>query len=161
MKVFKEILPYLIILIVVVLIRSFLFTPAIVNGDSMKETLLNNEVVIVDKINLKRKGIKRYDIVVIKHDGETLVKRIIGLPGESVEYKDNALYINGKKETKYKFQKTKDFKYDEVEKDSYFVLGDNRSISLDSRYFGTIKKKEIKGKVKYIIFPFSRIGVVK
>lgn len=160
METLKKFIPYVIILIVVILIRSFIITPAIVNGDSMKDTLLDNEVVLVNKISLKTSGIKRFDIVVIKSSEGTIVKRVIAFPGEKVEYKKNVLYINDKKIKTQKFKNTEDFKYKKVEKNHYYVLGDNREVSLDSRAIGTISEKEIIGKVKVIIFPFKRVGRV-
>lgn len=162
MKTLKKILPYIIILIIVVLIRTFLITPAIINGDSMKDTLLDREVVLVNKLYVNVSELKRFDIVVINEEGTHIVKRIIGLPGEKVKYKDNKLYINGKKiKSKLKFKDTEDFKYEKVEENSYFVLGDNRKISKDSRMIGTIKKENIVGKVNLILFPFNKIGMVK
>lgn len=160
-KKIKEIIPYVIIIIVVVLIRSFLITPARVDGESMEKTLYNGEIVLLNKIDLKLNGLKRFDIVVFKQEKDLLIKRVIGLPGETVEYIDNKLYINYKKiDIPFEFEYTKDFKY-EVPKNEYFVLGDNRDNSKDSRYFGSIKLKNINGKVNFILFPFNRIGKVK
>ena len=89
---------------------------------------------------------------------EYLIKRVIGLPGETIEYKDNQLYVNGKKiKDNYGSEKTEDFKT-KVPKDSYYALGDNRTNSRDSRYYGAFHKKKILGKTKLIIFPFNRFG---
>lgn len=162
MKILKSLLPYIIILIVVVLIRTFIITPAVVNGDSMKDTLLDNEVVLVNKLYVKTNDIKRFDIVVINEGGEHIVKRIIGLPGEKVEYKNNVLYIDDKEiKSELSFDNTEDFVYEQVEDNKYFVLGDNREVSKDSRIIGTIDKDDIIGKVNLILFPFSKIGMVK
>ena len=146
MKILKSLLPYIIILIVVVLIRTFIITPAVVNGDSMKDTLLDNEVVLVNKLYVKTNDIKRFDIVVINEGGEHIVKRIIGLPGEKVEYKNNVLYIDDKEiKSELSFDNTEDFVYEQVEDNKYFVLGDNREVSKDSRIIGTIDKDVMKG----------------
>ena len=154
-KKIKDIIPYIIIVVTVVLIRTFFITPARVDGESMENTLYNGEIVLLNKIGLKVNGLKRFDIVVFKQEKDLLIKRVIGLPGEVVEY------INYKKvDTPIKFEDTKDFKY-EVPKNEYFVLGDNRDNSKDSRYFGSIKLKKIKGKVSIILFPFKRIGKVE
>ena len=162
MKILKSLLPYIIILIIVVLIRTFIITPAVVNGDSMKDTLLDNEVVLVNKLYVNVSDIKRFDIVVINENGEHIVKRIIGLPGEKVEYKNNKLFINDKEvNSELKFKDTEDFVYEKVESDKYFVLGDNREISKDSRIIGTINKDDIIGKVSIVLFPFTIFGVVK
>lgn len=158
-KFLKEYYSYLVIIIVVVLIRTFLVTPGLVNGDSMKDTLFNNDLVIVNKIALK-KGINRFDIVVVKADNTTIIKRVIGLPNEKVQYIDNKLYINDELvETPFEFKDTNDFEMTSG-KDEYVVLGDNRSISKDSRYIGPININQIKGKVNFVIFPLKRFGKV-
>lgn len=160
-KKIKEIIPYIVIIVVVVLIRTFLVTPARVDGESMESTLYNGEVVLLNKIDLKTKGLKRFDVVVFKYNKDLLIKRVIGLPGETVEYINNELYINYKKvDIPFEFEDTKDFKY-EVPNNEYFVLGDNRDNSKDSRYFGSINLKNIKGKVSIILFPLKRIGKVR
>lgn len=159
-KIVKEYLSYIIIIVVVVLVRTFLVTPGLVNGDSMLSTLHDKDLVIVNKIALK-KGINRYDIVVVKTEDTTIIKRVIGLPNEKVTYKNNKLYINDKLvDTPIEFQETSDFELTSG-KDEYIVLGDNRMISKDSRYIGPVKKEQIKGKVDLVLFPFSRIGKVK
>ena len=159
-KFIKEIIPYIIIIIIVVLIRTFIVTPGIVNGSSMEETLREDDLVIVNKIALT-KGINRYDIVVLKYGKDTLIKRVIGLPMETVEYKDNELYINNKLvQTPIDFEYTYDFNLTAKE-DEYIVLGDNRNVSKDSRSIGAFKKTDIKGKVNFVIFPFNRFGQIK
>ena len=85
MKFIKELIPYIIIVIVVALIREFLVTPALVVGDSMVNTLHNNDVLILDKIVYRFNEIKRFDIVVVRQKGkDAIIKRVIGLPGETV-----------------------------------------------------------------------------
>lgn len=159
----KDIIDIIVIVLIVVLIRTFLFTPAKVKGDSMNETLLDKEVIIVNKIDYTINEANRFDIVVFEREnGEKLIKRVIGLPGEKVEYKDNTLYINDKEvKTPIEFEKTNDFLYEEVEDYAYFVLGDNRNNSIDSRAIGTISKDNVIGTVKLVLFPFNKIGFVK
>ena len=107
----KELIPYIIIIVVVVLIRTYLVTPIRVNGSSMYPTLENHYIMILNKIGLK-KGINRWDIVVVKENNKYIIKRVIGLPGESIAYIDGELYINKKKiEDKYSLSKTKDLLY--------------------------------------------------
>lgn len=159
-KYFKEYISYIIIIVVVLLIRTFIITPGLVNGDSMLSTLHNNDLVIVNKIALK-KGINRYDIVVVKTEDTTIIKRVIGLPNEKVTYKNNKLYINDKLvDTIIEFQDTNDFELTSGDNE-YIVLGDNRMVSKDSRYIGPVKLSQIKGKVNLVLFPFNRIGKVK
>lgn len=162
-KIVKEIIPYIIIIIVVVLIRTFLFTPVVVVGDSMVPTLENKQILLLDKISYKFKEIKRFDIVVIDTGKSEIIKRIIGLPGETVEYKDNLLYINGEViESEYNFD-TQDFTMNTITEskvipeDKYLVLGDNRLVSSDSRIIGLIDKKDILGKTSFSIWPIKKI----
>lgn len=160
MKKLKELMPYIIIVVVVLLVRSFIVTPGLVNGSSMEPTLHNNELVLINKIGLN-KGIDRYDIVVVKYENSTIIKRVIGLPYETVEYIDDTLYIDGKiVNTKVDFEYTKDFKLT-AGKNEYIVLGDNRNISKDSRIIGPVKERDIIGKVDLVLFPFSKFGKVK
>ena len=95
-KIGKEIIPYLVIIILVLLIKAFIFTPVIVNGPSMMTNLHDKDIMILDKIGMKINGINRFDIVVIQTSQSKIIKRVIGLPGEIIEYKDNKLYINDK-----------------------------------------------------------------
>lgn len=160
MKKLKELMPYIIIVVVVLLVRSFIVTPGLVNGSSMEPTLHNNELVLINKIGLN-KGIDRYDIVVVKYENSTIIKRVIGLPYETVEYIDDTLYIDGEEVgTKVDFEYTKDFKLT-AGKNEYIVLGDNRNISKDSRIIGPVKERDIIGKVDLVLFPFSKFGKVK
>lgn len=154
----KEYVPYLITIIIVILVKIYIVTPIKVNGESMYDTLLDGDIMILNIIDYKLHGVKRFDIVVADEGTEYLIKRVIGLPGETIEYKDNQLYVNGKKvKDNYGTDVTEDFTF-KVPKDSYFIMGDNRTNSVDSRRLGEFKSSEIKGKTKLTIFPFSRIG---
>ena len=174
-KIIKELLPYVVIIIVVVLIRSFLVTPVIVRGDSMDETLHDGEILLLDKTTYKLNDIKRYDIVVVKdQDNDYIIKRVIGLPGDDVEYKNNILYINGEKITKtFTNDETEDFTLEEIcdinndkcnngiPKEKYLVLGDNRDISADSRVKGLIDREQIMGKTNIRLWPINKINIIK
>lgn len=173
----KEILPYIIIIICVIFIRSFIATPVDVNGDSMNPTLNNGDIMLLYKLRLKTVGINRFDIVVIRTDDGKLIKRVIGLPGETVRYEideenqKGILYVNDKKvEENFSddahLVQTCKFATDlcgdgiTVPEDEYFVMGDNRGNSKDSRMLGTIEKDDIQGITSIVLFPFNRFGNV-
>ena len=159
-KFIKALLPYIVIIVAVVLIRTFIITPGIVNGESMESTLFNGDFVLVNKIGLWF-GIDRFDIVVVKLDNDTIIKRVIGLPGDTVKYADNVLYINGETvETPIEFEATDDFTLT-ANKNEYIVLGDNRNVSKDSRLIGPVSKKQIKGKVNLVLYPFDDFGFIE
>ncbi len=132
----------------------------------MVPTLLDGDIMVLDKIGYRINGLKRFDIVVIKYNNEKIIKRVIGLPGDYIEYKDNILYVNGKEiKEEYKRDITnnfslKDLGYEKIPENKYLVLGDNRSISKDSRIIGLIDKEDIEGYTGIIVFPFKRIGNV-
>ena len=155
---FKEYYSYVLIIILVLLFKKFIAAPIKVNGDSMFKTLHDGDIMILNIVGYRFSEVERFDIVVVDEGNEYLIKRVIGLPGETIEYKDNQLYVDGKKvKENYGSDKTEDFKT-KVPKDSYFVLGDNRTNSLDSRFFGAFKRKKILGKTKLTLFPFNRFG---
>ncbi len=159
LKLLKELLPYIIIIIVVIIIRTFIFTPVVVNGPSMMNTLHNGDVMILDKIGMKLGDIKRFDIVVIQTGKTKIIKRVIGMPGETISYHDNKLYINGKEVSdNHSNEITYDFEEVKIPDGEYYVLGDNRTDSVDSRILGTIPKNEILGHATFIIYPFNRFG---
>ena len=156
MKILKEILPYIIIIVAVILIRTFIITPVRVSGDSMYDTLKNGDILLLKKFD---KSFERYDIVVFDKNDEQLIKRIIGLPGETIRYKNNLLYINDEiVEDIYAYGVTANFQEKTLGSDEYFVMGDNRASSLDSRVLGPIKYSDIDGKADFILYPFNKIG---
>lgn len=155
----KEISPYVLIVVVIVVIRIFIATPVKVDGDSMYNTLNDNDIVLLSKLS----SIDRFDIIVLKENDNnaTIIKRVIGMPGDKVKIRNNKIYINNKIiEDEYAYGETSD--YDEITlgDDEYFVLGDNRLISKDSRYFGAIKKSDINGKAVFRLFPFTKFGSI-
>lgn len=164
-KFFKEVGIYIIVIIIVIIIRYYVVALIKVNGDSMVDTLHDKDIMILDKISYHFSSIKRFDIVVVKENKEYLIKRVVGLPGEKVEYKNNCLYINGKKiKESFSHKKTEDFSIKDLDStkipdDCYFVMGDNRLNSMDSRIIGFIPKKSIIGKTSLTILPFNRIGI--
>lgn len=174
-EIVKEWLPYIIIVLVVVFIRSYIVTPVVVRGDSMDDTLQDGEVLFLSKINYQVSEIERFDIVVIEDiDGDLIIKRVIGLPGDDLRYQDDVLYINGEQVKKrFTDDVTDDFTLEEICKihevecngsipeDMYLVLGDNRDVSADSRVKGLIEREQILGKAVFRIWPLNRISVTK
>lgn len=162
----KEIIEYIVLIVIILLIRTYLFVPIMVSGNSMVPTLNNGDVMILNKFSYLVNDIERFDIVVVDYENEYIIKRVIGLPGDYVEYKNDILYVNGKKiKEEYDREYTEDFNLNDlnIEKipnNYYLVLGDNRPISKDSRKIGLIDKKNIKGSTNFILFPFSRFGNV-
>lgn len=157
MKIIKELIPYLVIILVVMVIRTFIVTPIMVRGDSMYPTLEGNEIMLLKKYDT---DYKRFDVVVIDKnvEGDNLIKRVIGLPGETIRCRNNVVYIDGKPlDDSYAYGSTDNFQEIKLGDDEYFVMGDNREISLDSRVIGVIKKNEIDGTAGITIFPFSKI----
>lgn len=160
MKFIKELIPYVVITLVVLFIRMYIVSPVRVDGNSMYPTLNNGEFLLLTKFD---KNYDRFDIVVLKYRNQKLVKRIIGLPGEHVEYKNNKLYVNGKViEENFKLFETKDFNitelgYDVIPDNYYFVVGDNRGASLDSRKIGLIHKKNMEGTINLSISRFRTV----
>jgi signal peptidase I len=159
--------------LIVVLLKAFVFFPTKVEGASMEPTLHQGDKLIVSKIVTYTHDLQRGDIVVIKTD-DYYVKRIIGLPGDLVEVKNDQLYINGrvqkepyltenrKQASQLMMQLTGNFGPVLIPKDEVFVMGDNRLVSRDSRNgLGTIHKTDILGKVKGVYYPFENIRMPK
>lgn len=156
-------------------IRYFLFTPIVVEGDSMLPTLESGDRMIVNKLGSP----ERFDIVVFHApEGEDYIKRVIGVPGDHVEYIDDQLYINGEPidepyldEYKSKLSEgnfTWDFKLqdldpelEEIPEGYYFVMGDNRLDSKDSRHIGIVSEEDLIGKTKIIFWPLNEIKIVE
>ncbi|TDL80082.1 signal peptidase I [Peribacillus frigoritolerans] len=156
------------------IIRLFLFEPYLVEGSSMDPTLHDGDRLFVNKSMIGE--VKRGDIVIIEGDekGVHYVKRVIGLPGDTVEVKGHKLKINGKQlEEPYLLSNEKkaekhgmflmdDFELLIVPKHDVFVMGDNRTDSMDSRNgLGFISKDRIAGKAEFVFFPFEKIRKTK
>lgn len=161
MKFIRELIPYLIIILVVLILRTFVVTPIIVSGESMVPTLDGGELMLLKKYDT---SYERFDIVVVNKnvEGDNLIKRVIGLPGETIRYRNGNLYINDEIiEDTYAYGETGNFREITLGNDEYFLMGDNREISLDSRSLGIIKNKEIEGTVGIVLYPFNKLGSVK
>ena len=158
--------------IVVFCIINFVGQRTVVNGSSMEDTLSDGDNLIVDKITYRFKDPERFDVIIFppRYENESLyIKRVIGLPGESIYIDtDGSIYINQKR-------LTESYGTDIIDnpgragqtlllgEDEYFVMGDNRINSLDSRYevVGNIKRKEITGRAWLRFYPFNKFGFVK
>ncbi|MBM7586812.1 signal peptidase I [Bacillus pakistanensis] len=161
------------------IIRYFLFAPIVVDGLSMSPTLDNGDRMIVNKLNYNVGNPDRFDIVVFHApEKKDYIKRVIGLPGDKIEYKDDTLYINGKPykepyldKKKQKLtngkQLTEDFTLVEktgketVPEGHLFVMGDNRQFSKDSRHIGTIPIEEVIGDTNLVYWPIEEIRWVE
>lgn len=163
----KDLIVYGSIILIIILIRTFIVTPVRVNGLSMYNTLDDGEIMILNKIDYRFNDIKRFDIVVVNTERNKIIKRVIGLPGETLRIEDNTLYINGQEmDQPFLNKKTSDFDiadlgYDKIPRDCYFVMGDNRNNSTDSRVIGCVKKSQIQGKTSLVVFPFKNFGYRK
>ena len=161
---------YIITIFVVIFIIVYVASVQQVVGSSMSPTFKNQDILILNKFYYRFFDIKRFDIVSLEYDDtKYLIKRVIGLPGDKIEYKNNILYVNGVAIEESFLDDdvvTNDFSlsdlgYDVIPEDMYLVLGDNRGDSLDSRDIGLITKKSILGKVNIRIWPINKIRYVK
>jgi signal peptidase I len=159
-------------------IRYFVFAPIIVDGHSMMPTLHDHDRMIVNKLSYKIGQPKRFDIIVFHaEEDKDYIKRVIGLPGDRIEYKNDTLYVNGKayKEPyldEYKKQVidgplTEPFTLEEitgketVPEGHLFVMGDNRRYSKDSRHIGFIPMDKVVGKTNIVYWPLSDMRIVQ
>lgn len=173
--VLKEILGFLLYVAVVVgitfLIITFVGQRTYVSGSSMENTLSHGDNLIVDKISYRFSDPQRFDIIVFPFEYEDhvyYIKRIIGLPGETVQIEDGDIYIDGEvlvESYGREVMKSAGIAEDPITlgDDEYFVLGDNRNDSSDSRdpSVGLIERDEIIGRAWVRIWPLDKIGVLK
>ncbi|WP_442599705.1 signal peptidase I [Neobacillus sp. D3-1R] len=168
-EIFSWIKSILFALTIAFICRQFIFSPVTVQGESMLPTFEDDNKIIVSKMS----KIEHFDMIVFHAPDadENYIKRVIGLPGDQIEMKNDQLYINGKVYNEGYLahnrqlasqsgmdRLTEDFGPITVPKDQYFVMGDNRLYSKDSRIFGTISSDSIIGEVKFRFFPINEIG---
>ncbi|MBM7554100.1 signal peptidase I [Thalassobacillus pellis] len=162
-------------LLLAVFFRSYLFASYIVEGESMEPTLYDGNLLMVNKIVYDWQNINREDVIVFHaNEKEDYVKRVIGVPGDHIEFKNDRLYVNGKEHPEPYLETlrpddgklfTKDFTleevtgFEEVPEGHLFVMGDNRRDSLDSRYFGFVPMESVVGKVDVRYWPMSQLAI--
>lgn len=159
------------VLVLTLLLVKYVGQRTVVLGQSMERTLYDGDNLIVDKISYRFRDPERFEVVVFPYAYEEktyYIKRVIGLPGETVRIEDGTIYINGS-------PLTENYGAEEIRKagiaseeikladDEFFVMGDNRNNSKDSRdpSVGPVRKSEIIGRAWLRIFPFDKIGFVK
>lgn len=163
-------------IIFVAIFTTFIAKPIRVNGSSMYPTLIDQELGFSNVITLKAFGIHRFEVVIVYVDElkEYLVKRVIALPGETVEYKNETLFINGSPVTESFLDKqyvekisksinadfTAAFEPYTVKEGEVWLMGDNRPFSSDSRRFGAFPIKKIVSKDAYILYPLNEIRII-
>ena len=155
----------------VFLILHFVGQRTVVNGSSMDTTLANGQNLVMDKLSYRFHDPERYDIILFPYqhaENTYYIKRIIGLPGETVQVIDGYMYINGKKlDEHYGAEVMEDpgiaAEPIKLGDDEYFVLGDNRNHSSDSRVasVGVLTRDMLIGRAWVRIYPFNKIGVIK
>ena len=186
-EILSWILTILVAVVAALLIRSFIFEPVRVDGQSMDDTLADGEVMFVSKFDYSTTwlclpwqndeakencpkitlgaGPQRFDVVICRYPGRgdtNFVKRVVGLPGDTVELREGYLYVNGEKydepyiNDEYRTGSRNDFGPYEVPEGKYFVMGDHRNNSNDSRYVGAIDRDMIVGHVRQVVYPFSQ-----
>lgn len=195
-SVWQEILSWILTILVAfaaaLVIRTFIFEPVRVEGASMNDTLEDKEIMFVSKFDYSSTWLclpwqddetkekagrftfggdpKRFDIVICRYPGRgdtNFVKRVIGLPGDTVQLTDGVLYLNGEAVEEpyindaYRTGRLNQFGPYTVPEGKYFVMGDHRNNSNDSRSVGPLDRNMIVGHVRSILFPFSRFGGVE
>ena len=172
-KAKKEIIDWIrslaIAVVAVLIIRSFLFTMIRVDGPSMSDTLLNGDRLFVTVADIKLHGPSRFDVVILHYPNRTenFVKRVIGVPGDTIVVENGVLSINGVTYDEPYLTDERTARFDrssftvELGEDEYFVMGDNRDNSNDSRSVGVIHRNMFIGKVRQIFWPLTRWDTVE
>src|SRR5690625_4623309 len=166
-KLVKLIKAGLIALILAIILNTFIFSSSIVEGISMEPTLKDNDRILINKLTYILSEPNRGDIVIIQHENKNYIKRIIALPGETIEMSDHTLYIDNEEQ-----KNTYVNQFDEILKDGFgtskiehvhdFVSGSNRVVTKTSRNERElINKNEIICKSEYIKYPFDRLKKTK
>ncbi len=156
--------------ITVLLVRSYLVQPFLVNGASMEPNFSNNNYLLVDELTYRLREPKRGEVIVFKYPGDEstfYIKRVIGLPGERIEVKDGIIKVydevnlNGltiKENYLPSGLSTRGDSSVTLKDDEYYVMGDNRAYSFDSRSWGPLNKKELIGLVRLRLWPITKVS---
>lgn len=160
----------LIALIIVIPIRVFIMEPFVVSGSSMFPTFDNGDYLIVDKLSYKIGNPQRNDVVIFKYPNDKtkfFIKRVIGLPNETVDIKDGVVTIINSKNPEgfqliepYIKNSSSNATHFELKEDEYFVMGDNRNASSDSRYWGAVNKELLTGKAFVRLLPITSVDIL-
>ena len=185
-EILSWILTILVAVVAALVIRSIVFEPVRVDGSSMDDTLANGEIMFVSKFDYSSTWLclpwqskeakekapritfggnpQRFDVVICRYPGRgdtNFVKRVVGLPGDTIELKEGYLYVNGEKydepyiNDEYRSGPLNTMSAREVPEGKYFVMGDHRNNSNDSRSVGAIDRDMIVGHVRQVVYPFS------
>ena len=173
-KILHEIWEYIRIIIVVavavLLVNNFLLINARIPSESMQNTIMVGDQIFGNRLAYKRADPKRYDIIIFRYpddESQLFIKRIIGLPGETIQIVDGKVYVEGQEapldDSFIPEPMEGSFGPYTVPDNGYFVLGDNRNHSMDSRFWQNtfVTKEEILGKAELRYFPFTKIGFVR
>ena len=151
--------------VVVLIIKTFLFEIITVDGGSMLNTLHSGDKLYVSILTPKLQGYERGDIVICYYPGrdDRCVKRIIGMPGDTVRVEAGQVYVNGEalEEAYLDYQASYSYPETVLAEDEYFLLGDNRPISHDSHSHDVGPVSRIEGKVRFVLWPLNRFGCVE
>ena len=167
-EIFEWAMVVVIAVVAALVIRTFIFEPVRVDGNSMLTTLHDQEYMLVTKYQYLFDAPSRFDVVICRFPGRggtNFVKRVIGLPGDTVAIMGGVLYINGEpiEEAYIHTPMYSDFPETVVREGHYFVMGDNRNNSNDSRRpeVGQISRPDIRGQVRIVAWPFSDFRVIR
>lgn len=152
-------------LVLIVLFRVYVIEPHSVTGSSMDETFHTKDYVLVDKISYSFSKPNRGDVIVFNPPVEDrtedrFIKRIIGIPGDTVVVRNNETFVNGERISEdFVTHKSTRTASSTLKENEYFVMGDNRAVSYDSRSWGVLQKDAIQGRVIMRLFPFNQIDI--
>jgi len=170
-SLFEVVETVVVAVIAVILVRTFIAQPFLVSGSSMEPNFKDGDYLLVDELAFRFREPVRGEVVVFKYPGDHktyYIKRIIGLPGERVVIKDDLVVVYGMDDKKIELKESyisgmsiqRDVN-ETLSKNEYFVMGDNRDFSYDSRSWGPLTRGEVTGVVKLRLWPFNSVNTFK